>query len=193
LGVNSKEMERCFKNFEDLIGTNALRESLQGWHLIQSNMKDEALQVLETISSHQSEVPYWVQFNIGVLYESKQDSQQAIQAYEKCLVMRQNDPELLFRLGVLLAKQKRWSEALDKLEKANTIKPDWAKALHQQGAVLLKIIQNGITIQGKNLNNLNQEMIKAYTNAERIYLTEGDKGSNSADVLRLSLKNLLSP
>jgi uncharacterized protein (UPF0333 family) len=70
------------------------------------------------------------------------------------------------------------------LQKVNNLKPDFAKALHQQGAVLLKIIQYGIPVQGKDTNKLNQEMVEVYTKAEQIYRVQEPA---NADKLRLNL------
>jgi serine/threonine protein kinase len=187
LGVNSRDMQVCLDKFENLIGTNALRESLEGWQLIQSDRKDQALQVLENISNHQASVPYWINFNLAILYESKADIQKAIQSYEKCLDIRCDDPDLLFRIGSLLAKQKRYLEALSKLEKANKVKPNFAKALHQQGSVLLKIIKNGIIIQGRDISKLNQDLVESYIKAEEIYRIEG------FDITADKLKQTLYP
>ena len=182
-------MQVCLDKFENLIGTNALRESLEGWQLIQSDRKDQALQVLENISNHQTSVTYWINFNLAILYESKADIQKAIQSYEKCLDIRCDDPDLLFRIGSLLAKQKHYSEALSKLEKANSLKPNFAKALHQQGAVLLKIIKDGITIHGRDISKLNQDLVESYIKAEQIYRIEGF--DITADKLKQSLYPLI--
>jgi serine/threonine protein kinase len=169
MGINHPQMEPCFKTFEALIGNDSLRQSFSGWQLLETKQNDLALRSLENIVNYQTDAPYWIQFNLAVLYEEQQDIPKAIQAYEKCLSINQNDPNLFFRLGVLFVKQKRWLDALDKLQKANNLKPDFAKALHQQGAVLLKIIQDGIPVQGKDTNKLNQEMVETYTKAEQIY------------------------
>jgi tetratricopeptide (TPR) repeat protein len=126
---------------------------------------------------------------LAILYESKPDIQKAIQTYEKCLNIRHDDPDLLFRIGSLLAKQKRYLEALSKLEKANNVKPNFAKALHQQGSVLLKIIKNGIIIQGRDISKLNQDLVESYIKAEQIYRIEGF--DITADKLKQSLYPLI--
>ncbi|MFZ4557897.1 MAG: hypothetical protein ACOYN8_16155, partial [Pseudanabaena sp.] len=64
---------------------------------------------------------------------------------------------------------------------------NFAKALHQQGSVLLKIIKNGIIIQGRDISKLNQDLVESYIKAEEIYRIEG------FDITADKLKQTLYP
>jgi tetratricopeptide (TPR) repeat protein len=77
--------------------------------------------------------------NLGNLWRTKGDLQQAHFAYQKVL---QIDPSLAvghYNLGIILKAMGQFTEAIAAYEKAIQLNPDYAQAYQNLGVVLLKI------------------------------------------------------
>lgn len=97
------------------------------------------LQLEEAVRKNPEDVAAWVQ--LGNLYFDARKSMQAINAYERALLLKPDDPDVLTDLGVMYRDVGKFELAVQSFRKASQINPKHQNALFNRGVVLFFDLQ----------------------------------------------------
>jgi type IV pilus assembly protein PilF len=101
---------------------------------------DEALRYFKlALDSPFYRTPQYAYYNIGRIYEQKNDLEAALSSYRRAVQIRSNYTPALYRMGKVLEALNRNAEALQAYGEAIHYTPDFAEAQFDYGRLSLKV------------------------------------------------------
>jgi cytochrome c-type biogenesis protein CcmH/NrfG len=108
---------------------------------------------------------------MGVTLQDQGKLEEAIEAYNKAIIIKPDNAEAYYNMGIVLKDQGKLEEAIEAYNKALAIKPDFAEAYYNMG--------NALREQGKL-----EEAIEAYNKALAIKPDHADTYNNMGNALQ---------
>lgn len=118
---------------ESMDRAEAIRVMNEGLEAYQLGQTIDAVRLLKEagqIDPSYAEPPYY----LGQLYHMKlEEPDNAVHYYREALTRDENNPQIAYRLGTVMADQGKWEESATYLSQAVANKPDFAKAWFRLG------------------------------------------------------------
>ncbi|MGK7877803.1 MAG: protein kinase [Xenococcaceae cyanobacterium] len=160
------DVERCLQQFTQQLPDNSFPWGFKGWKQGMQGLWREALANFEQ-GSRQAKVLRWVLLNYGITQEHLQNISGAVGAYQAYEHKFTANVFVLFRIGTLLGRLRRWEEAINYLEKAVQLQTEYAEAHHNLAWVLLNIKDSEGDVENP------RQLISTYRQAIKLYQQQG--------------------
>ena len=158
----ARDVERRIEEFINQSPDNAWGWSFKGWQKSRQSLWNKALPCFKQAIS-QTQVSSSIMINYGIVLEHSNNIKEAIKIYETHTHKFGDNACVLFRLGTLLGRIGQWIQAKSYLDKAISLKPNYAEVLHNQGWILLNDKNSNGEV--KNI----RELLCAYRQAAKFY------------------------
>lgn len=110
-----------------------------GWAYHSKGWKSEALKTYDLSAKGAAEALYLSSFNMGVIYQEKHQTEEAIHAYQTALAANPNASNATYNLGFVFADRGRLEEALGMFTKTIELNPRSAAAHYNAGLTAEKL------------------------------------------------------
>ena len=171
------DVERCLQEFIAQVPNSSFAWGYSGWMQAKQQMLAESTTNFDR-ACQQSAVPTWILCDRAIVYETMQNLQKAIQAYEAVAKIDPNYAFAPFRLGTLMARQGDFVNAKSYLEKAIQIHAVYAEAYHNLGWVLLNIQkQDPQSKQFRQLKSAYSKALESYSRQQQTNCADSIRGA----------------